>query len=194
MTVSFAAGRRRRRLAGAPDEPEPLRVRRLLAISAAAALLAAVAVQASAAAAAKAGSPSSAPSTTTTRPLTLAAWKAQYESAIGEIADDVLVVVDTGVANAKHPTKKKVEATISDCDKWHSDAATIPAEVPPIPLASAEKAWKRLIAASLSASSDCTGALGSGSEAGVKAFHEQLAIVDGAERQLVSEVGSPTKA
>ena len=128
-------------------------------------------------------------STTTSSPLTLVQWKEQYEPAIGQIADDVDVVVVTGLKDAKHPTKQEAKAMISACQTWHSDAEKLPGEVPPIPLPSAERAWEQLVAASLTGSSDCTTALRRGVSSVTKDFHQQLALVNADERQLTSELG-----
>ena len=132
----------------------------------------------------------SAAPTTTTAPLTLSQWKDQYEPAVGQIADDALVVYDTGRKDARHPSKKKVRAIVTDCENWHTDAEKLPGEVPPIPSALAEKTWRQLVAASLLGSSDCTAALQQGSKAVTKDFQKQLALVHADEGQLVSELGS----
>ncbi len=127
--------------------------------------------------------------TTTSAPLTLAEWKAQYEPAIGQIADDALVVYDTGRRNAKLGTKKSVKATITLCQKWHHDATTVPQEVPAIPSAAAEGNWRGMVSASISASSNCLTALQRGSKPATKRFLTQLALVDDRERLLVKELG-----
>lgn len=136
------------------------------------------------------GAASSATTATSTAPLSLTAWKQQYEPAIGQIADDALVVFDTGVKDAKHPTKKKVKAIVSACEQWHSDAEKLPGEVPPIPLTSAEKTWQSLISASISGSSDCTAALQDGTRSVVKEFQKNLALVDADESKLINELGA----
>jgi hypothetical protein len=130
---------------------------------------------------------------TTTAPLTLSQWKAQYEPAVGQIADDALVVYDTGRKAAKHPTKKMVHTIVAACQAWHTDAEKLPGSVPPIPSTSAEKVWERLIAASLSGSSDCTAALQHGSKSVTKDFQKQLALVHADEGQLISELGTSTQ-
>jgi hypothetical protein len=135
----------------------------------------------------------SAAPTTTTAPLTLSQWKDQYEPAVGQIADDALVVYDTGQKAAKHPSKKKVRAIVTACQNWHTDAEKLPSEVPPIPSAPAEKTWEQLIAASLSGSSDCTAALQHGSKSVTKDFQKQLTLVHADEGRLVSELGTSTQ-
>jgi hypothetical protein len=129
----------------------------------------------------------------TTAPLTLSQWKAQYEPAVGQIADDALVVSDTGRKAAKHPTKKLVHTVVVACQTWHTDAEKLPGEVPSIPLGSAEKAWEQLVAASLVGSADCTAALQHGSKSVVKDFQKQLVLVHTYEGQLVSELGTSTQ-
>ena len=131
--------------------------------------------------------------TTTTAPLSLAQWKDQYEPAIGEIADDALVVVDTGRRDAKKPTEKKVHAILTACRHWHDDAENLPGEVPPIPLASAEKTWQRLITASISGSADCAAALERGSKSATNRFQKQLALVNIDERKLIGEIGGSSQ-
>ncbi len=159
------------------------------------AVMGAVLVAAMAVVGVRAGSAatSTTPSTTTSSPLTLVEWKDHYEPAIGEIADDVDLVVATGRKDAEHPTKKEARAIASACRTWHDDAETLPAEVPPIPMASAEKTWESLIAASLSGSSDCTAVLQRDSTSVVKDFHKELALVDADESRLVDELGTSAR-
>jgi len=133
--------------------------------------------------------PNAPTTTTSTSPLTLSDWKAQYGPAVGEIADDALVVFATGKKNAKHPTKKKATTMVGLCRKWHKDALTVPQQVPPIPVARVERVWQTLVTASLSASSDCVTALQSGSSSATKDFRKQLARVHDAEKTLVAEFG-----
>jgi|HubBroStandDraft_6_1064221.scaffolds.fasta_scaffold781940_1 hypothetical protein len=140
----------------------------------------------------QAGAASSA-GTTTSFPLTLTQWKTQYEPAIGQLADDVVVVVNKGIRDVKHLTEQEVRTTVTACRTWHSDAEKLPAEVPPIPLAAAEKTWKDLIAASISGSSDCTAALQQGSRPATKDFQGQVARVDADEGRLVTELGTSTR-
>ncbi|HVX22992.1 MAG TPA: hypothetical protein VHB02_16735 [Acidimicrobiales bacterium] len=121
----------------------------------------------------------------------LAQWKAQYEPAIGQIADDVLVVYVTGKKRAKHPTKEKVQATIADCRRLYRDATKLPGEVPPIPLPSAEKSWRALVAASISGARDCLAALQHGSTKAAREFPKQLARANTRERELVRLLGGP---
>ena len=127
--------------------------------------------------------------TTTSAPLTLAEWKAQYEPAVGQIADDALVAYDTGKKNAKHATKKSVKATITICQQWYHDATTLPQKVPAIPSAAAEKNWRGLVSASVLASSNCLAALQRGSKPAAKKFVKQLVLVDVRERVLAKELG-----
>jgi hypothetical protein len=136
---------------------------------------------------------SSPSSTSTTARLTLAEWKQQFEPAVGQIADDALVVFDTGKKNARHPTKQKVKSELTSCRRWLNDAQELPDKVPPIPLASAEKVWESLIRASVAGSSDCVAALGNGSSSVVKDFHKQLAVVDADESRLVAELGDTSQ-
>ncbi len=176
-------------VSGSGDDPRPGLRRTSLALltltTAAATLL--VGGPTRMAAASVSGSNASTP--TTTAPLTLAEWKQQFEPAIGQIADDALVVFDTGKKNARHPTKQKVKSELASCRRWLSDAQQLPDTVPPIPLASAEKVWQSLIRASVAGSSDCVAALGNGSSSVVKDFHKQLVAVDADENRLVAELG-----
>lgn len=127
--------------------------------------------------------------TTTSLPPAVAAWKAKYEPAIGQLADDALVVWDTGQRNAKHPTGKKVKATLSTCRQWLGDAQKLPGEVPPIPEAAAQKTWEALVSASLSAASACVTALTRGSKPAARKFGKALLLVHGDEARLIDELG-----
>lgn len=127
---------------------------------------------------------------TTTTALTLSEWKAQYGPAVGEIADDALVVFDTGRRNAKHPTAKKVKAIVAACQKWHNDAKTVLGKVPPIPNSQVEAVWQHLVADSVAASYDCVLALQDGSKAAAMTFRKKLVSVHTDEASLVSEFGS----
>jgi|GEM_PF-4764280 len=127
---------------------------------------------------------------TTTTTLTFSEWKTQYGPAVGEIADDALVVFDTGRRNAKHPTAKKVKAIVAACRKWHNDAETLPGKVPPIPNSKMESLWKRLVSDSLAASYDCVAALQNGSKSAAAAFRKKLVSVHSDETALVREFGS----
>jgi hypothetical protein len=131
--------------------------------------------------------------TTTSSTLTLAQWKTQYEPAVGQIADDVDVVVKTGVKDAKHPTKKEAKSMVAACQTWHADAVKLPVEVPPIPVATAEKMWQQLVTASLSGSADCTAALQHGVTSVTKDFRKQLVRVRSAEQGLITELGTSTQ-
>lgn len=128
--------------------------------------------------------------TTTTAPLTLTQWEHSYEGSIGKIADDALVVWDTGRKAAEHPTAKKVRATIASCQQWHDDAETASSGVPPIPQTSAERAWVGLIATSLAASTDCLSALQEGSKSAEENFDKKMVLVRADERTLADELGS----
>ena len=103
------------------------------------------------------------------------------------------MVVNKGIRDVKHLTEQEVRTTVTACRTWHSDAEKLPGEVPPIPLPSAEKTWKALIAASISGSSDCTAALQRGSRSATKDFQRQVARVDADEERLVTELGTPTQ-
>jgi hypothetical protein len=109
--------------------------------------------------------------------LTLDQWRKHYETDIGVLADDVLLVVDDGKRAQHHDTKAKVRTTLKDCRKWSSDARQARTVAPPIPLAVAERAWTSMIGASANASSDCLAALLHGSRRGAKDFQKQLKIV-----------------
>jgi len=128
--------------------------------------------------------------TTTTAPLTLTQWKHSYETSVGKIADDALVVWSSGKKSAKHPTAKKVTMLITSCQRWHDDAETVPDGVPPIPQRAAERAWAGLIATSLSASADCVNALRGGSMSAERDFDRKMILVRENEKTLLGALGS----
>jgi hypothetical protein len=99
------------------------------------------------------------------------------------------VVWSSGRKSAKHPTAKKVKALITSCQRWRDDAETVPGGVPPIPQAVAEQAWVRLIATSLSASTDCLNALQEGSKSAVKNFDKKMVLVRDDEQTLAGALG-----
>jgi hypothetical protein len=119
--------------------------------------------------------------------LTLDQWKQRYEHDVGILADDVLVVVDDGKRAQTHITKAKVKTTVKDCRQWATDATTARSAAPPIPMASAQKAWTSMIAASFRAASECVNSLQTGS-GNPKNFRKQLAIVEKDEAALVSDL------
>jgi hypothetical protein len=119
-----------------------------------------------------------------TAPLTLGQWRQHYETDIGVLADDILLVVDDGKRAQHHDTKAKIKTTLNDCRKWASDAAQARTAAPPIPLADAERAWTSMIAAGGRAASDCLAALQHGSLRKAKDFQKQLKIVKADEVTL----------
>jgi hypothetical protein len=123
-----------------------------------------------------------------TAALTLDQWKQRYEHDVGIMADDVLVVVDDGKRAQHHDTKAKVKTTLNDCRTWASDAGQARTAAPPIPMASAESAWKSMIRASAHAASDCLAALQHGSRRSAKDFQKQLKIVEQDEVTLNHEL------
>jgi hypothetical protein len=123
-----------------------------------------------------------------TAALTLDQWKQRYEPDVGVLADDVLVVVDDGKRAQHHDTKAKVKTTLKDCRTWASDAGQARTAAPPIPMASAERAWTSMIGASAHAASDCLAALQHGSRRSAKDFQKQLKIVEQDEVTLNHEL------
>jgi hypothetical protein len=119
--------------------------------------------------------------------LTLDQWKQKYEHDVGVLADDVLVVVDDGKRARTHVTKAEVKTTVKDCRQWGTDATTARSAAPPIPLASAQRAWTSMIAASFRAASECVTSLQTGS-GNPKDFRKQLALVERDEAALVSDL------
>ena len=119
--------------------------------------------------------------------LTLDQWKQGYEHDVGILADDVLVVVDDGKRAQTHVTKAKVKTTLKDCRQWATDATMARSAAPPIPMASAQRAWTSMIGASSRAASDCVTSLQTGS-GNAKDFRRQLALVEKDEATLVSDL------
>ena len=119
--------------------------------------------------------------------LTLDQWKQHYEHDIGILADDVLVVVDDGKRAQTHITKAKVKTTLKDCRHWATDAAMARTAAPPIPMASAQRAWTSMIGASARAAAQCVASLQTGA-GGAKNFRRQLALVEKDEATLVSDL------
>jgi hypothetical protein len=119
--------------------------------------------------------------------LTLDQWKRGYEHDIGILADDVLVVVDDGKRAQTHVTTAKVKTTLKDCRQWATDAATARSAAPPIPMASAQRAWSSMIGGSGRAASECVTSLQTGS-GNAKDFRKQLALVEKDEATLVSDL------
>ncbi len=130
---------------------------------------------------------SSARAATATNHLTLGQWKQSYEHDIGILADDVLVVVDDGKSAQTHVTKAKVKTTLKDCRQWATDAALARSAAPPIPMASAQRAWASMIDASSKAATQCVASLQTGA-GGAKNFRKQLAIAEKDEATLVSDL------
>jgi hypothetical protein len=128
----------------------------------------------------------SAASATSTH-LTLGQWKQHYEHDIGILADDTLVVVDDGKRAQTHVTTAKVKTTLKDCRQWSTDAAIARTAAPPIPLASAQRAWTSMIGASARAAAQCVASLQTGA-GGAKYFRKQLALVVKDEASLVSDL------
>jgi hypothetical protein len=124
---------------------------------------------------------------TTSAHLTLGQWKQSYEHDIGILADDVLVVVDDGKRAQTHVTTAKVKTTLKDCRQWATDATMARSAAPPIPMASAQRAWVSMIGASSRAAAQCVASLQSGA-GGAKNFRKQLAIVEKDEATLVSDL------
>jgi hypothetical protein len=119
--------------------------------------------------------------------LTLSQWKRSYEHDIGILADDVLVVVDDGKRAQTHVTTAKVRTTLKDCRQWATDAAMARSAAPPIPVASAQRAWASMIGASSRAAAQCVASLQTGA-GGAKNFRKQLALVEEDEATLVSDL------
>jgi hypothetical protein len=119
--------------------------------------------------------------------LTLTQWKQSYEHDIGILADDVLVVVDDGKRAQTHVTTAKVKTTLKDCRQWATDAALARSAAPPIPMASAQRAWASMIGASSRAAAQCVASLQTGA-GGAKNFRKQLALVEKDEATLVSDL------
>ena len=119
--------------------------------------------------------------------LTLDKWKQGYEHDIGILADDVLVVVDDGKRAQTHVTRAKVKTTLKDCRQWATDATMARSAAPPIPMASAQRAWTSMIGASSRAASECVTSLQTGS-GNAKDFRKQLALVEKDEATLVSDL------
>jgi hypothetical protein len=130
---------------------------------------------------------SGAPAATASAHLTLSQWKQSYEHDIGILADDVLVVVDDGKRAQTHVTTAKVKTTLKDCRQWATDAAMARSAAPPIPMASAQRAWASMIGASSRAAAQCVASLQTGA-GGAKNFRKQLAIVEKDEATLVSDL------
>jgi hypothetical protein len=128
---------------------------------------------------------SAAPAATASTSLTLGQWKQNYEHDIGILADDVLVVVDDGKRAQVHVTTAKVKTTLKDCRRWRTDAAEAGAAAPPIPMASAQRAWTSMIGASSQAAAQCVASLQRGSRGSATAFRRQLAEVEKDEAALV---------
>ncbi|HVX21128.1 MAG TPA: hypothetical protein VHB02_07260 [Acidimicrobiales bacterium] len=126
--------------------------------------------------------------TSTSAPLTVDQWKSRYEPAVGQLADDALVVWDTGSSGARRPTTGKVRSTVAACRRWHDDATTLPGRVPAIPLAAAERAWRQMVSASVAASSACVQALRAGSKGAIARFRRGLALVHTAEGRLAHQL------
>jgi hypothetical protein len=114
----------------------------------------------------------------------LAQWKQRYLYVIGHVAGDVLVVVTDG--KSKHPTKAKAKKTLAACRTWEQDARRATGKAPPIPSATAEADWKRLVSSSEAASSDCVTSFKTGSKKAAQRFRTQLAVVNKAEGQLTT--------
>jgi hypothetical protein len=125
--------------------------------------------------------------TTASAHLTLGQWKQSYEHDIGILADDVLVVVDDGKRAQSHVTTAKVKTTLKDCRQWATDAAMARSAAPPIPMASAQRAWASMIGASSRAAAQCVASLQTGA-GGAKNFRRQLALVEKDEATLVSDL------
>lgn len=119
--------------------------------------------------------------------LTLSQWKQSYEHDIGILADDVLVVVDDGKRAQTHVTTAKVKTTLKDCRRWATDAAMARSAAPPIPMASAQRAWASMIGASSRAAAQCVASLQTGA-GGAKNFRQQLALVEKDEATLVNDL------
>jgi hypothetical protein len=119
--------------------------------------------------------------------LTLGQWKQSYEHDVGILADDVLVVVDDGKRAQTHITTAKVKTTLKDCRQWATDAAMARSAAPPIPMASAQRAWASMIGASSRAATQCVASLQTGA-GGAKNFRTQLALVEKDEATLVSDL------
>jgi hypothetical protein len=119
--------------------------------------------------------------------LTVTQWKQSYEHDIGILADDVLVVVDDGKRAQTHVTKAKVKTTLKDCRQWATDAGIARSAAPPIPMASAQRAWTSMIGASARAATECATSLQTGS-GNAKDFRKQLALVQKDEATLVSDL------
>ena len=125
--------------------------------------------------------------TTASAHLTLGQWKQSYEHDIGILADDVLVVVDDGKRAQTHVTTAKVKTTLKDCRQWATDASMARSAAPPIPMASAQRAWASMIGASSRAAAQCVASLQTGA-GGAKNFRKQLALVEKNEATLVSDL------
>lgn len=136
-------------------------------------------------------SASAAPTTTTTLAPAVAQWKEKYESVIGTLADDALVANDTGQQSVKKSTQKKVQATLSACVMWQTDAKQALGQAPPIPSPAMERLWRKLVAASLAASTACRRTLAEGEKSAVKVFRKQVVLVNEYESLLVDQLGSP---
>lgn len=124
---------------------------------------------------------------TVSTPLSLSQWKQSYEHDIGILADDVLVVVDDGKRAQTHVTTAKVKTTLKDCRQWATDAAMARSAAPPIPMASAQRAWVSMIRASSRAAAQCVASLQTGA-GGAKNFRKQLALVEKDEATLVGDL------
>jgi hypothetical protein len=109
---------------------------------------------------------------------------------VGHLADDVLVVVTDGTKGKKHPTKAQAKAqvkkTLAACRTWGQDAGKASAKAPPIPSATAQAEWKRLVGSSEAASSACVTSFKTGSKKAAKRFRTQLAVVHTSEGQLAA--------
>jgi hypothetical protein len=120
----------------------------------------------------------------------LAQWKQKYLYVIGHLADDALVVVTDGTKGKKHPTKAQAKAqvkkTLAACRTWQQDARKAGSKAPPIPSATAQADWKRLVSSSEAASSDCVTSFKTGSKKAAKRFRTQLAVVNKSEGQLTA--------
>jgi hypothetical protein len=140
-----------------------------------------------------AGAASTASTTTTTNSASSAikTWRTKYGlHSIGVIADDVLLVVDTGIRDAKHPSKKSVNDALSHCRQLLTDSKQVPSQVPPIPSAAAQKTWLNLINSSIATSSACVTALQSGSSKAAKSFVRNLRKVELYERRLTRQLSA----
>jgi hypothetical protein len=120
----------------------------------------------------------------------LAQWKQKYLYVIGHLAGDALVVVTDGTKGKKHPTraqaKAQVKKTLAACKTWEQDSRKAGGKAPPIPSATAQTDWKRLVSSSQAASSDCVTSFKTGSKKAAKRFRTQLAVVNKSEGQLTT--------